>query len=171
MADQWWETVGGLLADMDADLRADAYEVFLAEAARSRLTDRQGEARLRVRSGETIVGTLVTDEDSRVEGHLVVRSPGGRESLVPEAAVVSLVGSRPGLRADDVSGRRTTVPSRLTSRLREAWLAGGRVRVLVRDGRWLDGEVVCVGADFADIACDGSVATVPLRSADVWQVG
>lgn len=170
MSDPWFEAIAGLQAEVDAELREDAYEVFIAEAARGRMVDRVGDARVVVRSGERLDGTLITDPDVRIEDHLVLQA-NGRELLVPLGAAVTITGSRPGLRPDVEPDRRQAITPRLTMRLRESWQSGERVRVLTRVGQWVGGVIVHVGADHVDIDDGTSIVTVLLRSADAWALG
>jgi hypothetical protein len=170
MSDPWFEAIAGLQADVDAELRDDAYEVFVAEAARGRVVDRVGTARVVLRSGASVDGTLVTDAESRIEDHLVLHA-NGREVLVPLTAVVTIIGSQPGLRPDRVPDQDRAVVPRITRRLRESWQSGERVRVLTRTGDWISGVIVHVGADHADVDDDGTTITVLLRSVDAWELG
>jgi len=170
MSDPWFEAIAGLQADVDAELREDAYEVFVAEAARGRIVDRVGAARVVLRSGVSIEGRLVTDPDSRIEDHVVLQRS-GRELLVPLGAVVTIIGSRPGLRPDLAPDRPAALTPRITMRLREGWQSGDRVRVLTLVGQWIGGVIVHVGADHVDIDDDGTVVTVLLRAADAWELG
>ncbi len=139
MSDDWWETVSGLQADMDAELREDAFDIFVVESARGRLVDRHGPVQVLLRSGSTVAGVTVPGDDSRLEGHLVLRTDRGREALLPVAAIVTMLGSRPGLRSGDEPGPARTPTPGITRRLRQAWRAGERVRVLTCQGRWIGG--------------------------------
>lgn len=171
VTDPWLDAVADLRTEMDAALREDAYEVFLAEAARCRLLDRVGVARILLRSGVVIDGLLTAEEEPALEGHLTVRTPAGREVLVLLAAVVTITGTSPGLRPEAESAARALAAPRITARLREAWRSGEQVRALTSRGVWLTGVVTHVGADHVDVDVDGSCVTVALQSADAWELG
>lgn len=138
--------------------RDGAAEVLAAEAARSRLGDRAGPARVWLRCGQVLSGVLGGAPPA--EDALLLRTDLG-EIVVPEHALVCVIGGRPGLRDED--GR----PPRLSQLLREAWTAGGSVRVLVRDGGWVAGPVAWVGADHAVLDGAEPIA-VPFAAADAW---
>lgn len=171
MTDPWREAVAELRTEMDAELREDAYEVFLAESARCRLVDRAGVARVLLRSGVTVEGTLATGAEPTAEGHARLRTASGREVLVPLAAVVTITGTSPGLRHEDGSPSRDLASARITARLRESWRSGERVRVLTCRGQWIAGVIVHVGADHADIDGGGSSVTVALAAVDAFELG
>lgn len=158
----WHEAAAGVQSSIDADLRDDAYEVFVAEASRCRMVDRVGRARLLLRCGATLEGDLVPLDEGAVDDHLLLRTHEG-DLLVPAAAIVSMTGSRPALR-DEGAGCRTRA-----SWLREAWSAGELVRVLGCTGRWVAGRVELVGADHVELDLDGALTVVSLASVDAWQ--
>ena len=119
-ADLWQEAAAGVQSWLDADLRAEAYEVFVAEAARCRLVDRVGAARVALRCGVVLEGELVPDSDDAVDEHLVLRGAGDVTRLVPVSAVVSRPGfpARPAARGE----RRASIPHVVAAR----GLVGGR---------------------------------------------
>jgi hypothetical protein len=162
----WLEAAAGVQSSMDADLRDEAYEVFVAEAARCRLVDRAGPAQVSLRCGITLEGELAPQSDDAVEEHLVLLGADGCSRLIRVDAVVRLTGSRPGLRAEGECGSRS-----LTSWLREAWSADDPIRLLDGAGRWSVGRVEYVGADHVEIA-DGQVRmVVPVLGVEAWQRG
>lgn len=159
----WLEATAGAQASVDAELRDDAYEVFVAEAARCRLVDRMGPTRMLLRCGEVVDGTLAPDPGEAVDDHLALRGPGGRLMLVPSAAIVSATGSRSALRTE--GGVSRTV----RSWLREAWMAGDPLRVLDCRGRWTGGRLTLVGSDHVELEHDGLVTVVALSAVEAWQ--
>ena len=162
----WQEAAARVQSWLDADLRAEAYEVFVAEAARCRLIDRVGAARVALRCGVVLEGDLAPDSDDAVAEHLVLRGAGDVTRLVPVSAVVSVRGSRPGLRPEGDGTARS-----LTSWLREAWSADDPVRLIDSSGTQVVGSIGFVGADHVEIA-DGEVRlVVPLASVEAWQRG
>lgn len=158
----WYEAAAGVQSSLDADLRDDAYEVFVAEVSRCRLVDRVGRARVLLRCGATVEGDLVPQGDGAVDDHLLVHTDDG-DLLVPTAAIAAMSGSRTALRIEGVRART------LASWLREAWAADGRVRLLDGTGRWLAGRVDLVGADHVELDLDGALTVVPCASVDAWQ--
>lgn len=140
----------------------DVADVLAAEAARSRLCDRVGSARVWLRCGQVLAGTLAGRE--AIEGALTLNSGDVGRLEIPLDAVVCVIGGRPGLR--DESAR----PVRLTARLREAWSSGHPIRILLRDGGWQAGPISWVGGDHVVIG--GAVPTaVPYASVDAWLLG
>lgn len=162
----WLEAAAGVQSSLDADLRDEAYEVFVAEAARSRLVDRAGPARVSLRSGVVLDGELVPHSDDAVDGHLVLVGADGRTHLIRVSAVVSLTGSRPSLRSE---GDR--VPRSFTSWLRETWSGDEAIRVLDGSGSWAAGRLGFVGADHVELARGESRTVIPLASIEAWQRG
>lgn len=156
-----------LPARSDADVRADAFELFMAEAARVRMTERTGPARVELRSGAVIVGALVPPDADAVERHLLVVDRAGRRLLVFVDAVTALVGASAALR-DESSARPVRT---LASRLRECWTSGSRLRVMMRDGRWIDGAIALVAADHVELIVSGERWVVPFRAAEAWDLG
>jgi len=162
----WLEAAAGVQSSVDADLRDEAYEVFVAEAARSRLVDRAGPARVSLRSGVVLDGELLPDSVDAVDGHLALVGADGRTRLVRVSAVVSLTGSRPSLRPE---GDRA--PRSFTSWLREIWSADEAIRVLDGSGSWAVGRLGFVGADHVELAHGESRTIIPLTSIEAWQRG
>ena len=125
-----------------------------------------GAARVALRCGVVLEGELVPDSDDAVADHLVLRGAGDVTRLVPVSAVVSVRGSRPGLRPEGNGTSRT-----LTSWLREAWSADDPVRLVDGSGTQVVGRLGYVGADHVEIV-DGDVRTVvPVTSVEAWQCG
>lgn len=162
----WQEAAAGLQSSLDADLRDEAYEVFVAEAARCRLADRAGPARVTLRCGVVLGGELEPQTDDAVDEHLVLVGADGGTRLVRAAAVVSLTGSRPSLRPE---GDR--VPRSLTSWLRETWSTDEVIRLLDGSGRWAVGRLGFVGADHVELAHGENRTLVPLTAVEAWQRG
>ena len=164
----WLEAAAAVSADAAAELRADAAEVFAAEAARTRLVDLRGSVRIRLRCGESVEGTVVTDDP--VDARLVLTAApssgsleGGRPRclLVPTDAVLQIDGSSIALRQEAV----TRVPRTLGSWLRERWADGDVVRVLDRSGVVQTGALTFVGADHVRLDSGRCVAWAAV---DAW---
>lgn len=162
-ASLWHEAAAAAQSSIDADLRDDAYEVFVAEASRCRLVDRVGHARLLLRCGATIEGDLVPSGEASVNDHVLLRSGEG-ELLVPTAVIVAMAGSRPALRSEADREART-----LASWLREVWSDDAGVRLLDCTGRWITGRVDLVGADHIELAHDAVLTVVPYSAVEAWQ--
>lgn len=161
--EQWRELAAALAAERDAEVRDEAHEVFLAEAARLRLLDRSGPVRLLLRCGQVVDGSLDAGCGPLIADHLTVHESGGRILYVASTAVVSVTGSQPGLRRErEIAGR--TVPGWL----RDAWQADQWVAALTCDRRWVSGRPVRVGADHVDLAQNGEVVTVGLSAVEAW---
>lgn len=156
----WREAVDSARADIEADLRADAHEMFVAEAARIRLADRPGPGRVFLRCGHVLSGDILTS--GGVDDAVVVAAAAGGRWLVPRAAVVRATGLGAGLRDEAVSSVARTLPSVL----REAWAAGDSLLLLLCDGTRLAGHVTLVGADHLDASVDGERITVPYSAID-----
>jgi hypothetical protein len=159
----WLEAAAGIQAEIDEELRADAREVFVAEAARTRLSDRGGRVRIATRSGGVLVGRLMAPLGP--EGTLSLLQSDGRVLNVACPAIVLVTGVASGLR--DESGPSTMT---LGAYLRECWAVDDDLRVLASDGRWFTGTVVFVGADHCDLDCAGEVVTVPFTAMEAWQI-
>jgi hypothetical protein len=156
----WLAAAAGLQSELDADLRDEAYEVFVVEAARSRLQDRVGPARLSLRCGLALEGQLGAEDV--IGGHLRLRDHVGRHLVVPVAAVVTVSGTRPGLRPE---GHERT----LTSWLREAWSSGDPVSVLACSGQWIAGRLTRVGGDHVDLDLGEAELTVAIAAVEAWR--
>lgn len=150
----------------DGDTGAEAIELFMAEATRVRLSERSGVSRLGLRSGVVVAGELLPATEDRVDGLLVVCSE-GRHLLVAIEAVTSIAGASTVLR-DEKSLRAAQT---LASRLRDCWTSGARLRVLLRNGRWLDGVILLVAADHVEVVVADENWIIPFTSVDVWDVG
>lgn len=161
--DPWLEAAAGLQVEIDTQVREEAYEVFVAESARGRMVDRVGEVTLLLRCGQAIEGELRPQDDDCVAGHLVVAEDSGRLLLVPDTAVVTMAGSRPGLRPEGQDRERT-----LGSWLREARQGDDRVAALLCDGRWINGRVAHVGADHVDLVSGGCSTTIAVITVEAW---
>lgn len=165
----WAEAESIVQAEVDADLVDEAYEVFLAEATRLRLVDRQGAVRIQLRCGVHVEGDL--SDDLRVRAHVGVTTTSGGIVLVATRAVVVLEGSVRGLRAECTADAASDVT--LASWLREAWRAGALLRVTCGDGLVRTGVLRWVGADHAELLGASGIHpwVVPYESAEAWAVG
>lgn len=155
----WLEALARVRASQDVETRLEAAEVFVAESGRCRLVDRVGEARVRLRGGHHLEGVL--GREPCVADHLVVE--GAWWSLVPVAAVLSLTGSRPGLRSEAPERERT-----VASVLREMWQEGVYVRALGSEGGSIAGPLHFVGADHVDLRTSSGTLSLPMRSVSAW---
>ncbi len=164
---QWLAAAADLQADMDADVRAEAFEVFVAEAARARLADRVGSVRVSVRCGHVVIGDLDATPEGEVAGHLQLVDVTGRRLLIPAASVLVMTGSRPGLRAEEPSRAARSI----TARLREAWILDESVRALLVDGRSVGSRLLHVGADHVELDEGATGMVVALGAVDVWVIG
>ena len=165
--DIWLEALAGVQADLDAQVRGDAYEVFVAESARCRLADRTGSAHLRLRSGQAFDGVIASQGRETIEGHLWLIDENGRSVLIAAAAVLVITGTRPGLREE--SG--VQLGTSLGSWLRDAWSLDARVLALLSDGSWAGDRLVHVGADHVDLSSSGNVLSVPWTAVEAWVRG
>lgn len=157
----WQEAVALVEADLHQDAVAEAYEVYCAEVARSRLTDRVGEVQATLLGGADLRGRLL--EDDPVADCLHLRSHGGTRWLIPVAAIITLRGGGSGLRPDEEAE-----PSRLTAVLRRE---EGRVLDLhLRDGQRWQALLVAVGADHVVLqrGADVDRVVVPLSAVEAW---
>ena len=157
----WQEAVALVEADLHHDAVAEAYEVYCAEVARSRLSDRVGEVRVTLLGGVDLRGRLF--EDDPVADCLDLRSHEGTRWLIPVAAILALRGGGSGLRPDEEAA-----PSRLTAILRRE---EGRVMALhLRDGQCWQVLLVAVGADHVVLqrGADVDRVVVPLGAVEAW---
>ncbi|MCF8526705.1 MAG: hypothetical protein K9G24_01485 [Candidatus Nanopelagicales bacterium] len=141
----WWEADAALSAAAGDEVLDEAYEIYVAEAARSRMVDLCGEGTIRLRCGRDVTGTLGALPP--VEGHLVVADASAATSLVPLRAVVSMTGTFAHLRnelAHDTAHHRE---QRLTGWLRDAWGTGVLIEILTCDSEVRRGRLAWVGAD------------------------
>lgn len=153
----------GLDPEADSDLPADAFDLFMVEAARVRLADRSGPARVVLRCGVVLSGELVPSAGVEVRGMLDLAT-GGRRVLVAADAVIALAGAGAGLREEFGSGR----PRTLAAWLRDCWSTRTRVSALLPDGSWVEGEVVLVASDHVELARAGERWVVPFASVEAW---
>lgn len=159
----WLEAAARVQVDLDDDLRADARELFVAEAARTRMTDRTGRVRIALRSGAILEGRLLAPFGP--DGSASLMQSDGRILHVRCDAVVVMTGARAGLRDEEASPSTS-----MAAYLRDAWSAGEVVRALLCDGRWICGRVAFVGADHVDLDVTGELLTIPFGALEAWQV-
>lgn len=164
--DLWLEAAAAIHAEADADLRADAAEVFAAEAARTHLVDLRGSLRIQLRSGAVVRGRASAGSE-RIDGHLsltdAAASGGGAAEpvlLVPVEAVVVIDDSESALPSESPSRPRS-----LGSWLRDRWSQGEVVRILDRCGATHVGVVTFVGADHVRL---DSMRRIAYRAVDAW---
>ena len=148
-------------ADHDADLRSEAREVFLAEAARCRLADRHGRGQVLLRCGVLLDGEWCPQE--RIAGFVTLLGLDGRRQLAAEQAIVLVTGTRSALRVES-TGREAT----LGQWLREAWDDGDILRALDARGGWHAGPVAFVGADHVVIETDTGAVALPTGTVQAW---
>jgi hypothetical protein len=161
----WLEAAASVQSDLDSATRDEAREIFVAEAARTTLADRIGPAVVVLRCGAVLRGSLVESRAQTVpEGFVAIRTDESRYLLVNASSIVAISGTAPRLSEE---GSRST---RAGSLLREAWSLGQVVRVLLADGRWLVGTIGFVGADHVDIDAADGRWTVPIPSAEAWDL-
>lgn len=165
----WHEAAASVQADVDKDLRAEAYDLFRAETARTRLCDRPAapgsRMRIVVRSGTAIAGVRA-DDDHAIEGTLALIDDAGRLVLIPTYAVVTVSGLAPGLRAELPE---STCAWTIAARLREAAEIGEAVAVLLQTGLRVAGGVDRVGADHVDLdRGSAGLLGVPFAAVDAW---
>jgi len=163
----WHDLVADLAAREAAEVRDDAVEVYLAEAARARLAERTGEAVVHLVTGRRVRGRLVA---SSVHGCLRVVADRD-DLLVPQDAIVRIDGSRGGLRHEGQG-----LPWTIGSWLRAIHAGGGLVQVVLRDATTVAGSPTFVGGDHVEIevfdtAGARAVIVVPFAAAVTWQAG
>ncbi len=149
------------------DIRDDAFELYMAEASRLRIRDRSGTARIRLRCGVSVLGTMgASISIGEVDGCLSLDAT-GRVLLVAVGSIVAIHGGTTRLRDESaVRGSRT-----VTSLLREYWSTGARVRALLGDGRWIDGVIVLVASDHVELLVAEDIWTIPLAGIEAWDLG
>lgn len=162
----WHEAAAGVQSSLDADLRDEAYEVYVAEATRCRLVDRVGAARVSLRCGVALEGELDPECEDAIDEHLALQAEDGSRRHIPVSAIVAVTGSRPGLRPE---GARP--PRSLTSWLRESWSADEPIRLMDASGRWVVGRLDYVAADHVEIVLGAHRSVVPLACVQAWQRG
>jgi hypothetical protein len=160
---RWWsDLVARAESEERATLRDEAHEVFVAEAARCRLTDRQGRAVITTRSGTALDGEL--RPDLQVNGCVSLVDDRGRECLVPTPGIVRVVGSRPALAREDGPSEAS-----LASWLRRAWARGALVGALDASGQWRSGLLAFVGADHVEIEVGDQAEVLPFATVEAWR--
>jgi hypothetical protein len=171
----WWEAAAEVESDLAADVAAEAYDVFVAEAARVHLVDRRGHVRVQLCSGASLAGEVLDGDE--VAGHLGLREESGAVSLVCVAAIVCLRGSRVALRpVDPEDGRPGGLPvgpgTSIGSWLRGVGEEGAVIRVALADGTVLAGTVVLVAADHVELVELGSAdrVAVPFGAVEYWMI-
>src|SRR4249919_2144156 len=100
----WHEAAANVQSELDAELRAEAYELFRAETGRTRLSDRTAAKNARVtitvRNGQAITGYAAAEEHKVTAMVALVDAP-GRVVLVPEWAIVTATGLAPTLSVEN----------------------------------------------------------------------
>lgn len=169
MDGHWFEAMSAVQAQVDAELREEAVDLYLAEAARLRLSDRDGPVRIVLRCGVVVRGDLVARGAPDIQGWLRMVSGADRELLVSCWAIVALRGSAARLRDEDETVRSRSLPSLL----REHCATGEPLRALLGDGRWLEGRLVRVAADHVEMqeAADQGAWVLPLSTVEAWDLG
>jgi len=157
----WHDAAAVVEADLQDDAVAEAFEVYRAEIARSRLVDRVGEVEVTLTGGVDLRGRLMDDEP--VADCLVLRAPEGVRWIIPVAAVRVLYGGASGLRPETEQ-----TPETLTSVLRRA--EGSTLELRLRDGQRWHASLVAVAADHAVLLCIRSQqqVLVPFTSVEAW---
>lgn len=168
----WDEAAASVQSDVDADLRAEAYDLFRAETGRTRLEDRlpRPGSRLRVvvRSG-TVISGLAAPDDDQVGGMLVVVDDAARIVLVPRYAIVTASGLSAALRVEEAAQAGACAGWTISARLRESAQMGDVVAAVLVTGLRVAGEVDRVGADHIDFdRGSAGLLTVPFAAVDAW---
>lgn len=155
----WWEADAALSAAAKNEVLDEAYEIYVAEAARSRMVDLCGKGTIMLRSGRDVTGTLGALPP--VDGHLAVADESAGTSLIPLHAVVSMTGTFTQLRNelahdsahDTVDDQAHRSGQRLTGWLRDAWGTGVLIEILTCDGEVRRGRLTWAGADAVVLEC------------------
>ena len=155
----WWEADAALSAAAKDEVLDEAYEIYVAEAARSRMVDLCGKGTIRLRCGRDVTGTLGALPP--VDGHLVVADESAGTSLIPLRAVVSMTGTFTHLRnelAHDSAHATVDDPAhrseqRLARWLRDVWGTGVLIEILTCDGEVRRGRLTWAGADAVVLEC------------------
>ncbi|MEI6362768.1 MAG: hypothetical protein WCP95_11595 [Actinomycetes bacterium] len=161
----WLEAAAAAQEAADTELRLDAFEVYQAEAARSRLTDRIGWATVTLHCGTVLVGEVGRGQSPAPEGTLLVRRSDSSVIVVPVSAVAGVVGSSAGLRDEG------ELPVSLASVLRECWATRASVRLLLPEGQWTAGTIVFVGADHVELHREDENVAIPYAAVQAWNLG
>jgi len=149
----------------DDHVRDEAFELFAAEAARTRLADRAGNVRIVLRSGRVLVGELGTAE--QVAGHLRLVDGRGRQLLVAVDAISTIRGSSTALRDEETAERSRS----LASMLRETWALGERLQVLLHTGEWIGGAIRLVASDHLELVVGADDCVIPFAASEAWGLG
>ena len=164
MTDANWLDLASTLAANEAnEVRGEAVEVLVAEIARCRLVDRLGWAHVQVVTGQRLVGRL---EAGGIDGHLAVREATGDVVLVAAPAVVRVVGSRIGLRAESGVESRS-----IGSWLREVQAGCGQVWATSTDAVTVRGRLAAVAADHVEVDTGDGVVVLALAAVVAWRSG
>lgn len=166
----WGEAMAAVQRDLDGDAMEEAHEVYVAEAGRIRLRDRRGAARMRLRGGREVMAVLA--EDQGITDWLLAVDEGGATLAVSERAIVWMLGSSCGLRAERDDAARSPVPSErsLSSWLRDVWREGLLIRAGLVDGEQVTGTLTLVGADHVEVQTPDGSMTLPFAAVDLWSV-
>lgn len=159
----WYAAFAREQGQVDADVRAEAFDVFVAEAGRGRLVDRTGRGRLRLTSGVTLEGRLTGFAE--VADHLALLDDAGRACQIATRALVTMSGTQARLRPEPAPTSRS-----LPSWLREVWAMGGSLSALDVTGHWHRGRVIAVASDYVDLDGTGSGLTLPYAAVEAWRV-
>ena len=160
----WLEAAAGLQTDLDAEVRADAYEVFLAEAARDASAGpaRPGAAGAALRPDLSWATSWRPVEVGGGADCIALRQAGGRACWCPRSRrSLTMTGGRPALQA---RSRPASRPIAVVAAARGVAARRRRCGVLLRDGRWITGPIAHVGADHVEL---GDVARADHRAVRV----
>lgn len=160
---EWDAAVARAREEADADVRSEAFDVFVAEAGRFRLVDRTGRGRLLLTCRVILEGRLTGSVV--VADHLDLVDDAGRTCRIPVRAVVTLTGTQARLRPEPAPEGRS-----VSSWLREVWMLGAPLSVLDRCGDWHHGHVRAVAADHVDLDVVGSVVALPYAAVEAWRM-
>lgn len=159
----WLEAAAAVEGELRAEVLDEAYEVYVAEAARTRVVDRDGAAHVRLRSGAAVDGVLVHDDP--IAGHLSLRLPTGERAVVPVTGLVAMRGTRRRLRPESTGEDSRS----LASWLRDCWSSGARLRVRTADAGTWSGILTDVGADHVGLRdAAGEDWVLPVSSVEAW---
>lgn len=159
----WQEAAAIVEAELADDAMAEAFEVYRAEIARSRLIDHTGSVQVTLVGGAVVRGLLLGE--SPVADCLYVHGIDGPHWLIPVAEVLMLRGGVPRLRPE-VEGEQR----RLTS-----WLRDHEAEVIwvrMRDATHRRGVLDAVASDHVILTLAGEDAQVrvPVRAVEAWGV-
>lgn len=164
---EWQDAVAIVERELDDEALEEAHEVYLAEAARTRLRDREGWVRVALRHGAEVGGELGSHDP--IAEHLVIVDA-GRTQVIAERAIVAVSGSQTRLRGEGEPGVFEGGRS-LASWLREVWIEGRRVEAMTVTGSRWTGSLTFVGADHIELSgSDRAPVVVPFMAVDVWSV-